>query len=147
MPTRRTRGRDIGRVSRLTRFTARLACRDPGAVLVWAPFPADKKSFEPSNAAFMINSRVKDLRAMLAQLRAAGAAVDEKVQEASFGKFGWVMDPRMRPLGMIQASRELEMRQALPAFERGLGSSRIPPARGGLSCLSPRSRAGLDTLR
>jgi predicted enzyme related to lactoylglutathione lyase len=30
---------------------------------------------------------------MLAQLRAAGAAVDEKVHEAPFGKFGWVMDP------------------------------------------------------
>jgi len=28
-----------------------------------------------------------------AQLRAAGAAVDEKVHEESYGKFGWVMDP------------------------------------------------------
>ena len=31
--------------------------------------------------------------AMLAQLRAAGAEVDPKVQEESYGKFGWVMDP------------------------------------------------------
>jgi len=60
---------------------------------VWSPFPADTKYFEPSKASFMINFRVKDLRAMLAQLRAAGAAVDDKVMEESYGKFGWVMDP------------------------------------------------------
>jgi predicted enzyme related to lactoylglutathione lyase len=64
----------------------------PGA-LVWAPFPIDTKYFEPSQAPFMINFRVKDLHAMLAQLRAAGATVDEKVLEESYGKFGWVMDP------------------------------------------------------
>ena len=58
---------------------------DPAPSLVWAPFPADTKYFEPSQASFMINFRVKDLRAMLAQLRAAGAAVDDKVQEESYG--------------------------------------------------------------
>jgi len=66
---------------------------DPGPFLIWSPFPADTKYFAPSNAPFMINFRVKDLKAMLAQLRAAGAAVDDKVQEESDGKFGWVMDP------------------------------------------------------
>ena len=65
---------------------------EPGP-LVWSTFPADTAYFEPSKAPFMINFRVADLRAMLAQLRAAGAAVDEKVQEESYGKFGWVMDP------------------------------------------------------
>ena len=63
------------------------------ASFVWAPFPADTKYFEPSNASFMFNFRVEDLHAMLAQLRAAGAAVDDNVQEESYGKFGWVMDP------------------------------------------------------
>jgi catechol 2,3-dioxygenase-like lactoylglutathione lyase family enzyme len=66
---------------------------DPDPFLVWSPFPTDTTYFEPSKAPFMINFRVKNLHAMLAQLRAAGAAVDEKVQEVSFGKFGWVMDP------------------------------------------------------
>ena len=66
---------------------------DPGPCLVWAPFPADTTYFEPSKAPFMINFRVKDLRKMLAQLRAAGAAVDDKVLEESYGKFGWAMDP------------------------------------------------------
>jgi predicted enzyme related to lactoylglutathione lyase len=30
---------------------------------------------------------------MLAQLRAKGAVVDEKVLDEPYGKFGWVMDP------------------------------------------------------
>jgi predicted enzyme related to lactoylglutathione lyase len=61
--------------------------------LVWAPFPADTKYFEPSQAPFMVSFRVNDLRAMLAQLRAAGAEVDEKVMDEPYGKFGWVLDP------------------------------------------------------
>jgi catechol 2,3-dioxygenase-like lactoylglutathione lyase family enzyme len=65
----------------------------PESFFVWAPFPADTKYFEPSKASFMLNFRVKDLRAMLAQLRAAGATVDDKVQEESYGKFGWILDP------------------------------------------------------
>ena len=66
---------------------------DPQAPLVWAPFPEDTTYFEPSKAPFMINFRVRNLNAMLTQLRAAGATVDEKIVEESYGKFAWVMDP------------------------------------------------------
>jgi predicted enzyme related to lactoylglutathione lyase len=41
----------------------------------------------------MINYRVEDLTALLAQLRREGCAVDPKVEESELGKFGWVMDP------------------------------------------------------
>ncbi|MDB4966370.1 MAG: Glyoxalase/Bleomycin resistance protein/Dioxygenase family protein [Myxococcales bacterium] len=60
---------------------------------VFAPFAADTKYFEPSSAPFMINFRVRDLDAMLAQLRAAGATVDEKIEASEYGRFGWAMDP------------------------------------------------------
>jgi predicted enzyme related to lactoylglutathione lyase len=30
---------------------------------------------------------------MLAQLRAAGAAVSDEIQEESYGRFGWATDP------------------------------------------------------
>jgi catechol 2,3-dioxygenase-like lactoylglutathione lyase family enzyme len=66
---------------------------DPGPSTIWQPFASDTKYFAPSEATFMVNFRVRDLRAMLAQLREAGAEVDEKVEEEGFGKFGWVMDP------------------------------------------------------
>jgi len=60
---------------------------------VWSAKKDDTKHFEPSRAPFMINYRVRDLAAMLEQLRRAGADVDPKVEESEFGKFGWVMDP------------------------------------------------------
>jgi predicted enzyme related to lactoylglutathione lyase len=42
----------------------------------------------------MLNFRVRDLEAMLVQLRAAGASVDAEVQEMEgVGRFGWVTDP------------------------------------------------------
>jgi len=63
------------------------------ATTVWSPMPSTTKYFDPSTSKFMVNYRVRDLHAMIAQLRAAGAQVDEKVEESEFGKFGWVMDP------------------------------------------------------
>ncbi len=60
--------------------------------LVWSPFKEDTKYFEPSKASFMLNFRVRDLDAMLAQLKAAGVEVDERVEASEFGRFGWCMD-------------------------------------------------------
>ena len=60
---------------------------------IWSPFAASTSYFAPSEAPFMINFRVPDLHAMLAQLRNAGCEVDDKVEESEYGKFGWVMDP------------------------------------------------------
>ncbi len=63
------------------------------ACTVWNPFSADTTYFRPSEAAFMVNFRVDDLDAMLAQLRAAGAPVDDRIEDGEYGRFGWVMDP------------------------------------------------------
>ena len=60
---------------------------------VWSAFPADTTYFAPSEAPFMVNYRVEDLDRMLAQLRAAGAAVDDRVEEHEYGRFGWASDP------------------------------------------------------
>jgi catechol 2,3-dioxygenase-like lactoylglutathione lyase family enzyme len=59
----------------------------------WALFPADTKYFGPGGAPFMINYRVRNLDAMLAQLRALGVVVEPKVTEDFNGKFTWVVDP------------------------------------------------------
>jgi predicted enzyme related to lactoylglutathione lyase len=56
-------------------------------------FAADTKYFEPSPAPFMLNLRVRNLDAMLAQLRAAGVTVDDKIEDGEYGRFGWIMDP------------------------------------------------------
>lgn len=60
---------------------------------IWSPFPSTTNYFDPTRAPFMINYRVADLDAMLAQLRAAGATVDEKVEDTDYGRFGWATDP------------------------------------------------------
>ncbi len=41
----------------------------------------------------MLNFRVRDLDAMLAQLRTAGAVVDDRVEDSDHGRFGWAYDP------------------------------------------------------
>ena len=53
----------------------------------------DDSYFAPSTKAFMVNFRVRDLAAMLDQLRTNGCEVDDKVEDSDYGKFGWVMDP------------------------------------------------------
>jgi predicted enzyme related to lactoylglutathione lyase len=73
---------------------------------IWSPMPSTTKYFDPSTSRFMVNYRVRDLDAMLAQLRAAGAQVDEKVDESEFGKFGWVMDPDGNRIELWQPPKE-----------------------------------------
>ena len=41
----------------------------------------------------MLNFLVTDLDAMLAQLRAGGVEVIDRVDESDFGRFGWAVDP------------------------------------------------------
>ena len=65
---------------------------EPTGQTVWSPFSAETDYFKTPQA-FMINYRVADLDAMLAQLRANGVAVDDEVMDESYGKFGWATDP------------------------------------------------------
>lgn len=63
-----------------------------GETLVWALFPADTEYFGPRDRQAMVNYRVRDLDAMLAQLRAGGVEV-EGPQDSEQGRFGWGTDP------------------------------------------------------
>jgi catechol 2,3-dioxygenase-like lactoylglutathione lyase family enzyme len=66
----------------------------PGtSYVVWSPFSADTKYFEPSEKPFMINLRVDDLEGMLAQLREAGVQVLDRREDGPNGKFGYAVDP------------------------------------------------------
>jgi predicted enzyme related to lactoylglutathione lyase len=65
----------------------------PGDQTVWSTFPMETKYFGPGGAGLMVNYRVDDLDAMLAQLREAGVEVVEPVEEYEYGRFGWAVDP------------------------------------------------------
>jgi len=63
------------------------------ASTTFSVFAPDTTYFAPGTAPFMINFRVADLDAMLAQIRAAGGWVDDKLEESEYGRFGWTRDP------------------------------------------------------
>lgn len=61
---------------------------------VFAAFDPDTDYFGSRSQQAMLNFRVRDLDAMLAQLRAKGADVADQVEEMEgVGRFGWVTDP------------------------------------------------------
>ena len=60
---------------------------------VWSVFPDDTSYFGPNSGSCMLNYRVRNLDAMLAQLRAAGTKVDDRVETYEYGRFGWASDP------------------------------------------------------
>ena len=67
----------------------------PGAgPVVFATFESETGYFGSRTQQTMLNFRVRDLEAMLAQLRAKGANVPEEPQDMEgVGRFGWVTDP------------------------------------------------------
>ncbi len=64
-----------------------------GEQTAWSAFPADTDHFGSGGSGLMVNYRVDDLDAMLAQLRTAGAQVDDHVEDYDYGRFGWAVDP------------------------------------------------------
>ena len=59
----------------------------------WSLFPADTPYFGDSGQAVMLNFRVDDLDALLAQLAAKDVWIDPKrQQDEGFGRFAWIKD-------------------------------------------------------
>ena len=75
-----------------------------GEALTWAIFPADTSYFGSSGQQLMVNYRVRDLDAMLEQLRAAGVTVDDARHESENGRFGWATDPDGNRIELWQPS-------------------------------------------
>jgi predicted enzyme related to lactoylglutathione lyase len=68
--------------------------RQEAGPTVFATFESDTDYFGPRTRQTMLNFRVRDLEAMLAQLRARGADVAAETQDAEgIGRFAWVTDP------------------------------------------------------
>ncbi len=61
---------------------------------VWAPFPQDSDYLGPPEQQVMVNFRVRNLDAMLAQLADAGVSPEgEVVEAAGVGRFAHILDP------------------------------------------------------
>ena len=68
----------------------------------WSLFPEATKYFGPGPQTAMVNYRVDDLDALLAQLTAAGVTIDPKREDASYGRFAWIVDPEGNRLELWQ---------------------------------------------
>ncbi|AWI27042.1 VOC family protein [Flavobacterium pallidum] len=58
----------------------------------WSTFPDTTKYFEPSASDFMINYRVADLEALVAQLKSEGVTIIDDIEASDFGKFVHILD-------------------------------------------------------
>ncbi|MGV8951542.1 MAG: VOC family protein [Cypionkella sp.] len=70
---------------------------------VFAPFPADTDYF-PAEKSWMLNFRVDDLDALIAQLAAAGITSETQVEwdTPETGRFARIIDPEGNPVELWQ---------------------------------------------
>ena len=72
---------------------------------VFAAFELETDYFGSRDQRTMLNFRVRDLEAMLAQLRSAGADVAAETQDMEgVGRFGWVTDPEGNRIELWQTA-------------------------------------------
>ena len=77
----------------------------------WSTFPQDTTYFGPVDDSrgpqmVMINYRVDDLDALLAQLSLAGVSIDPKREDYDYGRFAWITDPEGNRLELWQPVAE-----------------------------------------
>jgi predicted enzyme related to lactoylglutathione lyase len=81
-----------------------------GGPVVWSIFPKSTKYFDSpsstSRAPFMMNFRVDDLEALLAQLKQAGVDIDPHREDHDYGRFAWIMDPEGNRIELWQPAAE-----------------------------------------
>jgi len=66
------------------------------------PFPADTSYFGSAERTWMINFRVRDLDAMVAQLRASGLDVTVDPETCPNGRFAKLRDPEGNPIELSE---------------------------------------------
>ena len=80
---------------------------ESAGMTVFAHFLNNTSYFGDGSQQFMVNFRVDDLDALLAQLAGAGVRVDPRREEYSYGRFAWIWDPEgnrielWQPLGEV----------------------------------------------
>ena len=58
----------------------------------WTPFPETTSYFEPSQQNFMVNYRVENIEALVAELIKEGVTVVDKIETYDYGKFVHILD-------------------------------------------------------
>jgi len=64
-----------------------------GGLTVWHVAAGESQWFSPSDSAFMVNYRVDDMDALMAQLASAGIMPIQGPETHENGRFAWILDP------------------------------------------------------
>ena len=72
--------------------------RQEAGPTIFAPFPDSTSHFGPRDRAWMVNFRVRDLAAMVAQLKANGITVNVDPTLYPNGRFARLQDPEGNPI-------------------------------------------------
>jgi predicted enzyme related to lactoylglutathione lyase len=78
-----------------------------GGPTVFAPFPKDTDYFGNKDQGWMVNFRVRDLDAMVTQLRASGIAVTVDPEAYPNGRFARLHDPEGNPVELRQPKEQV----------------------------------------
>ncbi|WP_276134532.1 VOC family protein [Polluticoccus soli] len=77
----------------ITPYGAKFDWAQEGGYTLWSPFSEESKKFEPSSKEFMINYRVENLDALVAELKKEGVTVLGDVESfGEYGKFAHILD-------------------------------------------------------
>lgn len=71
---------------------------DKKGFTAWGVFDHENGYFNPSEEPYMFNYRVENLEALLEELQKEGVQIVGEMEEYSYGKFGWIMDPEGRKI-------------------------------------------------
>ncbi|RXZ64100.1 VOC family protein [Pelagerythrobacter rhizovicinus] len=86
---------------------AKTVWRQQAGPTVFAPFAADTEYFGRSEQQWLINFRVDDLDAAMADLRAAGIAVETRAEwDSEVGRFCRIHDPEGNPIELWEPSAD-----------------------------------------
>ena len=89
--------RHLGVAKVPTTYTEEPWSQEAGST-AFAPFPADSKMFGRETQQWMINFRVRNLDAMIAQMKRAGIAVEVDPEAYPIGRFASLHDPEGNPI-------------------------------------------------
>ncbi|HQV05158.1 MAG: VOC family protein [Chitinophagaceae bacterium] len=79
---------------------------------VWSAFKEDTKYFDPGKKEFMINYHVENLEELLKTLEKEGVTIVGKMEEYSYGKFGWILDPEGNKIELFEPTDEMPEKEA-----------------------------------
>lgn len=74
----------------------------------WCAFPQDTPYFNPSVKPFMINYRVEDIIALVAELKKENVTIIDEISEYDYGKFVHILDPEGNVIELWEPKEEVD---------------------------------------